>query len=86
MCRVWRSELCPAGQAHCAWSGHFVAGIPFCNYDLLGSSRWSETMIPTNGRTDDNYPAETGMHATKWPLHAQWACPAGPGFSIELSK
>ena len=29
-------------------------------------------MIPTNGRT--------GIHATKWPPHAQWARPAGPGF------
>src|SRR5216683_8041666 len=25
--RVFRS-LCPAGQAHCAWGGHFVACVP----------------------------------------------------------
>jgi hypothetical protein len=30
-------------------------------------------MIPTNGRTKAAYPTQTGIHATKWPLHAQWA-------------
>ena len=26
--RELSNELCPAGRAHFAWSGHFVAGIP----------------------------------------------------------
>jgi hypothetical protein len=34
-------------------------------------------MIPTNGRLDAARPAETGIHATKWPRSAQEACPAG---------
>ena len=26
-------------------------------------------------------PAQTGIHATEWPRHAQWARPAGHGLS-----
>jgi hypothetical protein len=26
--RELSNEICPAGRAPCAWSGHFVAGIP----------------------------------------------------------
>jgi hypothetical protein len=41
--------------------------------------------LPTNGRTYAVDPRKTGIHATKWPLHAQWARPAGHGlyFSLE---
>ena len=45
--------------------------------ERLGSSRCSETLIPGHrpGRDDDV--ATTGTHATKWPLSAQEARPAG---------
>jgi hypothetical protein len=44
-----------------------------CSDDLVWSSRWLETIIPTNGRAYTAHPAPTGTHATKWPPHAQWA-------------
>jgi hypothetical protein len=34
-------------------------------------------MIPTNRRATKDDPRKAGMPATKWPLHAQWARPAG---------
>jgi hypothetical protein len=41
----WK-DVCPAGRAHCAWGGHFVACVPFCWADeLVWSSRWSEMMF-----------------------------------------
>ena len=33
--------------------------------------------IPTNGRTNAGDPCKTGIPATKWPLAAQAARPAG---------
>src|SRR3979490_2464315 len=33
--------------------------------------------LPTDGRTTEVHHARQGTHATKWPLHAQWARPAG---------
>jgi len=41
---ISRSYLrgCPAGRAHCAWGGHFVACVPFFVMRAAGSSRWSE--------------------------------------------
>src|ERR1700733_1239770 len=58
------------------------------------SSRWSEMIIPTNGRTTEDHLCKIGIHATKWPRepgspqtglrlrggHAQWARPAGHQF------
>jgi hypothetical protein len=34
-------------------------------------------MIPTNGGDQQMTQPRQGTHATKWPLHAQWARPAG---------
>jgi hypothetical protein len=34
-------------------------------------------MIPTNGGDQQITQPRQGTHATKWPLHAQWARPAG---------
>src|ERR1700693_4125825 len=42
--------------------------------------------LPTNGRTKENHPCKTGIHATKWPPHAQWARPAGHGLTISKLK
>jgi hypothetical protein len=39
--------------------------------------------IPTEGRSQEADPTQTGTHATKWPLHAQWARPAGHIFKPE---
>jgi hypothetical protein len=33
-------------------------------------------IVPTNGRPYADDPCTTGIHATKWPRHAQWA-PSG---------
>jgi len=41
-----------------------------CSYHLHKSSRWSEMMIPTNGRANAIYPAKTGILARKWPPSA----------------
>jgi len=48
-------------SAHCAWGGHFVACIPVLPgqaivvLPLVGN----EMMIPTNGRTQEIYSAQT---------------------------
>jgi hypothetical protein len=39
----------------------------------MGPPVGRKMMIPTNGRTCAAHPAKTGIHATKWPLHAKWA-------------
>ena len=52
-------------------------------FNLSGSNkrhrpgRWPGSYPPTNGRAEEDDPFKTGIHATKWPLHAQWARPAG---------
>jgi len=40
--------------------------------------------LPTNGRTKADAPRKTGIHATKWPLHAQGGRPAGQGSKTVL--
>jgi hypothetical protein len=42
---------------------------------LRGPPVGRKMMIPTNGRTYADDPCKTGIHATKWPRHAQWARP-----------
>ena len=57
---VVRERYCPAGRAHCAWGGHFVARIPcLANTSDCGPPVGRKMMIPTNGRTKAAYSAQT---------------------------
>jgi hypothetical protein len=40
-------------------------------------SRWSGQSSSDQPRTHDNHHHTTGIHARKWPPHAQWTRPAG---------
>src|SRR6266567_7544078 len=86
--------VCPAGRAHYARPPHKrrpVCGDPGSggrsHTFLTGLDRICALVLPlvgiiflpTNGRAKEDRPVTTGIHATKWPPHAQWARPAGHG-------
>src|SRR3981189_870610 len=52
---------------------------------LQCTPNWGSTGLPTSGRTNKDHCARHGIHATKWPLHAEWACPAGQS-SLDSSR
>ena len=59
--------------SHCAWGGrsHAFLGLRAA-LPLVGI-----IFIPTNVRSVPLAAARQGIRATTWPLHAQWAGPAG---------
>src|ERR1700678_1941443 len=80
--RVFRNEKLPENMS--CRTGPLRVGRAFarlfnlhCKRDIRRPSRWSGSSSPTNGKTTENHPCMTGIHATKWPHHAQWARPAG---------
>ena len=53
---------------------------------LLWPFRWSGSSISSNGRTMIASRGGTGIHATKWPPHAQWARLAGQNLEYTNEK
>ncbi len=58
----WDVErYCPAGRAHFAWGGHFVAGIPFGHDKRMGPSVGRNDLPSTRGSSFEDFLAEVGV-------------------------
>jgi hypothetical protein len=70
----------PAGWASYAEGGRSHASLTCLGgLSCIGPPVGREKMIPTNGRTNAVRTGKTGIRATKWPPHAQWARPGRTG-------
>jgi len=54
--------------------------------DCFGPPVGRDHHCPTNGRTTEDRSCKKDIHTTKWPLHAQWARPAGQGPKVVVDR